>query len=223
MKSAKTSCTLSNKIYLTNIFILDWDDTLFPSTWVNLKKINLANSDEINNYKIYFLELDRTVSIFLDYLNKIGDIYIVTNANIKWIKSCLTILPLTTKVVMMHNIRIVSARDLYSNDLTILEWKNNTFKDILNSIIQKIYKKIENNNNYLNIISMGDAVYEYNALLNLDTYFKMHNKNIKYLLKNIKFMEKPNFEYIIDEIQVTQKNIKSIVNNLEYVDVKFKN
>jgi hypothetical protein len=24
-----------------NIFIIDWDDTLFPTTWVNNKKINI--------------------------------------------------------------------------------------------------------------------------------------------------------------------------------------
>jgi hypothetical protein len=212
-----------NKLYLTNIFILDWDDTLFPTTWVNLKKINLSNNEEINNYKVYFLELDKTISTFLEYLNKIGDIYIVTNANIKWIKSCLTVLNLTSKIIMMNNIRIVSARDLYSNSVIHHdEWKIHTFKDILINIVEKVYKKV-NYNSYLNIISMGDAQYEYNALLNLDSYFKINNKHVNYLLKNIKFIEKPNFEYIIDELQVTQKNIKNIVNSLEYVDLKFKN
>jgi hypothetical protein len=41
-----------NKLYLTNIFIIDWDDTLFPTTWVNCNGINLNDSNSISNYKL---------------------------------------------------------------------------------------------------------------------------------------------------------------------------
>ena len=40
------------KIYLTNIFIIDWDDTLFPTTWISKNNINLADINSISNYKI---------------------------------------------------------------------------------------------------------------------------------------------------------------------------
>ena len=39
---------LNGKIYLDNIFILDWDDTLFPTTWV--KRNNIKKFDEYNLY-----------------------------------------------------------------------------------------------------------------------------------------------------------------------------
>ena len=45
-----------------------------------------------NKYKLYFLELDNTISTFIDTLNNAGKIYIVTNASLNWIKSCLKIL-----------------------------------------------------------------------------------------------------------------------------------
>ena len=48
------------------------------------------------------------------------------------------------------------------------------------------------------------------------------NKNFNYLLKNIKFIEKPEFDCIIDQMQVLDKNSYDIVNKLEFIDLKFK-
>jgi hypothetical protein len=218
------------KLYLTNIFIIDWDDTLFPTTWVNTNKINMSDVNSVKDYKLYFLELDKTVSNFLESFNKIGDIYIVTNANIKWIKSCLNILNLTRETIIKNNIRIVSARDSYAQGgNSPSEWKTRTFQDILEDIIKKILLNLKPNT-CLNIISLGDAQYEYIALINLDSYFKTNkliknspdSSNINYLLKSIKFIEKPEFDYIIDQLGVILKNKNSIINKLGYIDLKFK-
>ena len=216
------------KIYLTNIFIIDWDDTLFPTTWVNKNKIEFTNQESINNYKLYFLELDKTISTLLNSLNQAGDIYIVTNANIGWIKSCLSILNLTRNVIINNNIRIVSARDSYSQtNNSPTEWKILTFQDIIEDILNKINFKP---NTIFNIISIGDAIYEYVALVNLDSYLKAYINNKKkyincdfnYLLKSIKFIDKPEFDYIIDQLQVLQKNQHIIIDKLSFIDLKFK-
>lgn len=219
----------NKKIYLTNIFIIDWDDTLFPTTWIHKNSIDVSKSQ--TEYKIYFLELDKTISGLLESLNKIGDVWIVTNASINWIKSCLMGLEQTRKTIISNNIRIVSARDSYSsNSSSPTEWKILTFQDILEDIIGKIFNKIKPNT-YVNIISIGDAMYEYMALINLDNFIKSYmldNKNLNsktqqfnYLLKNIKFIEKPDFDFIIDQMNVLNKNKDTIVNKLEFIDLKF--
>jgi hypothetical protein len=211
----------NNKITLKNITFLDWDDSIFPSSWCNKNMINLNDIETIKNYKLYFIELDKTINDFLLNLLNFGEIYIVTNANIKWIKACLNILPNTKKVIMDNNIRIVSARDLYSDKLlSPTDWKINTFRDILNDVIEKI-PQLTNCGTFLNVVSIGDAHYEYIALLNLDDYFKVKNKNINYLLKSIKFIEKPSFDLVIDQVLIVKKNIKTIVNKIGYVDLKF--
>ncbi len=226
-KTNSDQIIVKSKLYLTNIFIIDWDDTLFPTTWVNQNKINIQDQDSIKNYKLYFLELDRTLSNFLESFNKIGDIYIVTNANIKWIKSCLQILNQTRESIIKNKIRIVSARDSYSqSNSSPTEWKILTFQDILEEILNKIIANLRPNT-CLNILSLGDANYEYIALINLDMYFKKNivNKNsnkLNYLLKSIKFIEKPEFDCVIDQLQVIQKNQTSIINKLCYIDLKFK-
>jgi len=219
-----------NKIYLTNIFIIDWDDTLYPTTWINKNSIDVTKSNLLQKYRIYFLELDKTISMLLESLNQISDIWIVTNANLNWIKSCLMGLELTRKTIIKNGIRIVSARDSYSsNSSSPTEWKILTFQDIMEDIINKINKKIKPNT-YVNIISIGDAMYEYMALINLDNFIKSYtnklqltnsNNEFKYFLKNIKFIEKPNFDYIIDQMNVLEKNKNDIVNKLGFMDLKF--
>ena len=96
-----------NKIYLTNIFIIDWDDTLYPTTWVNKNSIDVGNTNVLEEYKIYFLELDKTISSLLKSLNDVGDVWIVTNANINWIKSCLMGLEMTKRTIITNKIRII--------------------------------------------------------------------------------------------------------------------
>lgn len=219
---------IKNKIYLTNIFIIDWDDTLFPTTWVNKNSIDMVKLNNNQQYKIYFLELDRTISMLLESLNQVGDVWIVTNANINWIKSCLSGLELTRKTIINNKIRIVSARDSYSsNNNSPTEWKILTFQDIMEDIINKVNNKIKQNT-FINIISIGDAMYEYIALINLDNFIKSYMKNkilsndkFKYLLKNIKFIEKPDFDCVIDQMNVLYKNKDDIVNKLEFIDLKF--
>ncbi|AYV79959.1 MAG: hypothetical protein Gaeavirus3_13 [Gaeavirus sp.] len=123
---------------------------------------------------------------------------------------------------MEADIRIVSARDMYSSTSSSpTEWKIKTFKDILNSIVLRISDKLQCNM-FLNIISLGDANYEYAALISLDDYFKSNIKNINYLLKSIKFIEKPRFDIIIDQIMTVKKNAEHIINKIGYIDLKFK-
>lgn len=218
-----------SKLYLTNIIIIDWDDTLFPTNWVNKNSIKLDNTQDIDKHKLYFLELDKTISTFLESLNKLGDVFIVTNANLNWIKTCLGTLNLTSNMILKNNINLVSARDNYSNKKnTPTEWKIHTFQDIIGEILQKINFNFKQNT-ILNIISIGDAMYEYIALINLNTFLKNYiNKkmnendcNFNYLLKSIKFIEKPEFKSIIDQIQLLDKSKDDIINKLSYIDMKF--
>jgi hypothetical protein len=230
-----------NKIYLTNLFIIDWDDTLFPTSWINKNSIDFNRPNTYTEYKIYFLELDKTISGLLESLNRVGDVWVVTNASIKWIKSCLMILNQTRETIIKNNIRIVSARDSYSqNNSSPTEWKILTFQDIIEDILSKISKNMKPNT-YINIISIGDAMYEYIALMNLDNFLKsfIEKKNINvtnsndktdkqnqytnfnYLLKNVKFIEKPEFNLVIDQMNVLDKNKETIINKLEFIDLKF--
>jgi len=215
-----------DKVYLTNIFIIDWDDTLFPTNWVTRNNIDLTDTESLNKYKLFFIELDNILSNVINSLNKLGNVFIVSNASLPWIKNCLTILPYTNKLINAFGINVISARDSYFNQnclnnpekASIMEWKITCFQDILINVLNSIAGKF-NEKNYLNIISIGDANYEYVALMNLNNFFEINKLDINYFLKNIKFIEKPEFNILIDQLVILRKNIQMIVDKLHFVDL----
>mgnify|MGYP003704592463 CR=1 FL=1 len=68
------SAYLTNFIKIINknntLFILDWDDTLFPTSWFIHNNINLHNSYMRNLYISYFIELDNVLYKLLKKLIK---------------------------------------------------------------------------------------------------------------------------------------------------------
>lgn len=203
--------SLNNKI--TNITIIDWDDTLFPTNWVTKNKVDMNNKEHINSYRVYFLELDKTISTFLNNLSKQSSIYIITNASITWIELCLKSLPKTYQIIQENNIEIISARDKNTSfNINPSEWKIYTFQDIfLDSLTNK-------NDIIYNIMSIGDAMYEYNALLVLGN--KLNNRGINNNLKSIKFKDKPEFDIIIEQMILIDKNIDNIIKINDFIDIK---
>ena len=145
----------------STLIILDWDDTLFPTSWVNKNNINIMNKNDIQIYKKYFEKVDIYLYKFLNLITNYGDVIIITNALLNWIEISSKILPRTYSLLKKkNNIKIVSARGEYSSVTDdLMEWKKMAFQ---NELVKKTREKKINN-----IISIGDAEYEYFALLNL--------------------------------------------------------
>jgi len=265
---------------MKNIIFIDWDDTLFPTSWINNNKIDCTNKEDINKYKLFFLELDKSITNLLEIItdNNNNLVYIVTNANKKWVEICLSVLPKTSSIIK-KDVIIISAKDKYNQKTnSIVDWKILTFKDVINdvyinnmsdslnqnisdSLNQNMYAPItmtepihiirSNGSNSINgsngingsnsinglnginqfignIISIGDSNYEYTALVKLYEYlknngFKLYNtskkKEKEFLLKNIKLIDKPEFDILINELYALKKNINIIIEQKDIVDV----
>ena len=50
------------------LIILDWDDTLFPTSWVVNKKLDLTDPSVRSNFNIYFTLIILNTNIYLVYL-----------------------------------------------------------------------------------------------------------------------------------------------------------
>jgi hypothetical protein len=188
------------------LIILDWDDTLFPTTWITTNEINLKNNIETEKYRGYFNQIDQDLYNLLKKLTMCGTVIIVTNALLSWIKLSTTILPKTSSI--LESIKVISARgDYQSKSQNPMDWKKLAFE----SIIQTITKKINN------IISVGDAEYEYNALISL---FDNNPKTYK-LLKSVKFIKYPTKEVLIDQIRVLERASIKIATSKTHLDIKF--
>lgn len=188
------------------LIILDWDDTLFPTTWITSNEINLKNNIDTDKYRGYFAQVDLDLNNLLSKLIQCGTVIIVTNALMNWIKLSITILPKTSNT--LNKIEVISARgDYQTKSSNPMDWKKLAFE----SIIQKMEKKINN------IISVGDAEYEYNALISL---FDCNPKTYK-LLKSVKFIKYPTKEIIIDQIRVLERASVKIATTKTHLDIKF--
>jgi len=196
----------------TTLIILDWDDTLFPTSWINKNGIEfLSEQNKKILYNKFFYKLDNNLYNLLVKLIKCGKVIIITNALLNWIDMTLTILPKTSELLKNKNIiKIISARgdfSHYTNDMT--EWKKLAFERELKNV-----QKLDQINN---IISIGDAEYEYNALINLYTN---NNKNYK-LLKSIKYKRNPNIYEIDEQLYITNNVIIDICKDKKHLDLLF--
>ena len=172
------------------LIILDWDDTLFPTSWASKYNINISNSKTRILYEDFFKDLDNILFTFLTNLIKQGTIYIITNATSEWVKISSIILVKTYNFINNNKIQIISARTLYEKKHAPSEWKKHAFKDV----ILKEFK----NANIMNVISVGDSEYEHNALIEMS---KIYTDKIKFL-KSFKLMLNPNYNTIVDELSV---------------------
>ncbi len=178
------------------LFFVDWDDTLFPTSWTQRNKINLSNNIPLK--KRNFASLDSEIHKVLDNMLKFGKVIIVTNATSVWIRMCLTILPKTQSLINKF-ILVVSARERCQKSKPYHLWKHVAFRNELMS------HYIKNNKRDLNIISIGDAVYEHQALLSLRNW-KPINKKI------LKFVEQPTFVILMKELKTLFTEAEKIAN-----------
>lgn len=189
------------------LFILDWDDTLFPTKWAFENGINLLVSNKRDQYLTYFQELDRVLSAFLRTVIRLGKVIIVTNALIDWVNISSVVLPQTYQ--LLRKVKIVSAKGTYRKITNVMmDWKIMAFRDIIDEEFK--------NSSLMNIISIGDAEYEYQALISLN-----NKKDIKKYLKSIRFMRNPSHDILIDQLEVLSCAIPDVWKKYDHLDLKF--
>eukprot|EP01053_Blabericola_migrator_P009640 Blabericola_migrator_1__9639@NODE_526_length_7839_cov_99_241251_g402_i0_p5_GENE_NODE_526_length_7839_cov_99_241251_g402_i0NODE_526_length_7839_cov_99_241251_g402_i0_p5_ORF_typecomplete_len230_score34_36_NODE_526_length_7839_cov_99_241251_g402_i015202209 len=122
-----------------NIIILDWDDTIFPSTWLHLVSRSAVNPDNMEPQEPFSSvgevclntltqtrltkdqekAMDRIETSALSLLwecQKLGRIYIVTNAESGWVQlSSSTFMPGVFSFLAENKVPIISARACFSN------------------------------------------------------------------------------------------------------------
>lgn len=193
------------------LIIFDWDDTLFPTSWIVQNNINLTDKNIQNKYIILFTRLDTLLHQLLTTAMKHGKVIIVTNAVKKWIEISLNMLP-NTKKLIQSNIEIISARDIYQEKYPdqLSLWKKLVFYNyVLNHFKAHPLQ---------NIISIGDAEHEFNALVDL---YNAHSVVKKRILKTVRLIKDPNFETLLDQLNVLKNNFVHIIRNKKHMDLVF--
>lgn len=182
------------------LIIMDWDDTLFPTSWLVNNNINIAEPNTFYKHKSYFEILDKYLHDVLEQAKCLGKVIIITNAMPEWIKMATAPLPKTT--TCLTAIAVVSARELYQGKHDMMNWKKMAFKN--------------ENANYENILSLGDAEYEYMALVDL------WKDNPHKYLKSIKFVKTPNNFVLLEQLRIIKKKIFYLCKIPKHLDLKFR-
>ena len=189
------------------LIIIDWDDTLYPTAWTIENGIDLTNPKSRSKYMNHFENLDDHVSFALSLMLKFGDVTIITNAMLEWVELSVSVLPKTQKY--LKQIDVISARQRYQHKTHASDWKKYTF---LEELIKKSKSK-----KYQNIMSIGDAEFEHNALINL---YQLDSLSHKYL-KSIKFIRSTNYATLIAQIKMICEHIGNLCMAPRHLDMKF--
>jgi hypothetical protein len=190
-----------------NIVFLDYDDTILCTTM--LDQCGYKLNSELDNLfaNRYLLQLDRVVANYLQKLVLISHVYIITNSETGWVYlSSHKFLPQSSNI--LDHITVISGNSTYSGSYPgdYVLWKYLSMKDCLS---------VNNFHRYslLNIISIGDSDVEKNAV------HKLVNDYSNCCIKNIKFIEKPSCEVLINEINKCSEKIDDLMiigDNLDY-------
>ena len=184
-----------------NLFIFDWDNTLFPTYFLSQENI-LEENDLPPEYLKIFSLLELSIYKLLKKSLEKGAVNIITNSSLGWVEySANKYFPGLTK--LFKYINIISAKNdynkIYPNDKKM--WKIKAFL----SLKEKI-----NFNLKANIICFGDSYIELEA----GKYLASEIGNC--FIKTIKFKELPEPEDII-------KQLNFILTKFNYIYSRQKN
>jgi len=188
--------------FLETLLIFDWDDTLFPSTWLEqLGSQNCQIVDLSGDEQVQLQELGRCVERTLSLAMQHGRVVIVTNAAAGWVEhSCSKFLPALCP--LLEKLDIISARSSYERFAPgfPVEWKRLAFGDVVDAAYEDC-----DADQWRNIISIGDAMFEHDALASV-------TKDMRHCLaKTVKFSERPALEHLIEEHHVLCSCLHDVV------------
>lgn len=142
------------------LFIFDWDDTLFATSWADQQGLlgKSAGSPNQMQQALLVILVDRVQQTLTTAMQH-GNVVIVTNAVQGWVqKTCHRFMPML--VPLLDQITIISARSLYESCgiYSPAEWKRLAFCNVLDAFCEECQVQS------WNVISIGDSIHEQLAL-----------------------------------------------------------
>ena len=200
--------------------VIDWDDTILPTSFVR-GNFRVENSYENNLKSVLELcpdewkEFDSFVSKFLLELSRTSILYVISNAEIIWIKLSSSILmPSTNQIIgqIERERRLISAKEFYFRakqipyqveniEKTIFDWKSYTFGHVLSS--------------YNMIISLGDSDFERTALNSVPNF-----REKEMIKKGLKLLDSPEtIELLLTQWKLIRAKWKDFIKEEKTVDL----
>jgi len=210
LDDAASDCsTVASDQEAETLIIFDWDDTLFPTSWMQSRRLFDAKATLSNEDVAQLEQMAERARMTLQLALQIGKVVIVTNAQHGWIQmSCTKFMP--SLVSLLKTMDIVSARSTYEESVAeVSEWKRLAFEHEAD-----LFYGSGHSGQQRNIVSVGDSLHELLALKSL-------TKGVpNCYLKSIKLLEAPSIEQLIEQHEVLVASLPDVAARNGDLDVE---
>jgi len=200
------------------IIILDWDDTMCPSTTcMRHHGLSVLGDPPEGSVAQALEELTRECKSLLEQALQLAEkVVIVTNAEEGWIElSCKAWLPGLQS--SLEKAEVVSARSTWEprGVTSPAGWKSRAFEDVVDRFYSQYLHQ-----SWKNIISIGDAPHEREALSRVVRSAPV-GRGKRCRSKSVKFVLRPSIEQLTREIHMLRESLKEIVCHDDDLDLHF--
>mmetsp|Transcript_87199 Transcript_87199/g.154444 ORF Transcript_87199/g.154444 Transcript_87199/m.154444 type:complete len:325 (+) Transcript_87199:77-1051(+) len=200
------------------VIIFDWDDTLCPSTTcMRTHGLSVLGALPEGELAAALEELAAEGRVLIEAAFELAEkVVIVTNAEEGWVDlSCRAWLPGLQDIVA--KCEVLSARSTWEPQgvQSPAGWKARTFEDV----IEKFYSRYQNQS-WKNIISVGDAPHEREALARVVRWAPTASGK-RCRSKSVKFVLRPSIDHLTRELQMLRESLKEIVWHDDDLDLHF--
>jgi hypothetical protein len=201
------SCTSSAKSESVPLFVFDYDDTLFPTTFLASLGYSLESSRATPEVQSVLNALAKEVEETLRQADEIGRVVILTNAEDGWIE-------LTSKKFMptvneyICSFPIVSARSTYE-PMGITNpyiWKLRAFDNVMREHLAMCPA------GYC-LVSLGDSIHERDAAHQVSSVIE------SIVCKTVKFIERPDVGNLVKQHSLVRECLPKILDNSNTLDL----
>ena len=192
--------------------IFDWDDTLFPTTWLRSLSAELRWQDPVNQGSPYFpvfRDIAQRVAKLLHIASELGSVSIVTLGAPSWLRhSLLNFIPEVHQAMADRQVKVAFARD--EIDPTQVEHDSIQLKSrAMHRLLNQFYSHYPGQS-WKNVVSIGDSLFERQALVDvIEGHDQPEGKRCR--CKTLKLADAPDLEQFNSQLDLLSVWLRYII------------
>jgi len=183
------------------VIIFDWDDTLFPTSFLSSLGLHIDGPDAPANIQDSLDLFSKCMILTIKQAKRYGRVVIVTNAETGWVElTAAKFLPLVANEICQ--LPILSARSTFEprGFVKPLEWKEQAFAFVLESHMAQVESFRGS------MWSIGDSIHERDAVITVCRAFDLIHKSVK-------LMDRPDLAVLYRQHGLLQKNMHDMTDS----------
>lgn len=189
--------------------ILDWDDTICPSTHLSQLGLRVDDIGDLPDaLQEQLAQLEVAVINIMREAMRFGNVVVITNAEAGWVElSGRRFLPDVIEFIRMYDIKVVSARTNFEKDFPNApsSWKVAAFSQEVKQMFPQ--------DDQLNVLVLGDSTSERDAAHALGGRMPYSK------VKTVKFVERPSIDQLMRQVQLVAQSLPDLAGYSKSFDV----